>query len=205
MPRWQVRRRNITTKVPSKFADYSREDFLYAGFRVVPPAMYGGRRHSSRKNAVLMPSYVNIGPLTSTKAPWSTPGPLSVLAQIAENVPSFRRARHRRRARAAAGQSTIIEGRTASSARDVGKSWKRDRQEGSVISWACSSGQEHQDLITASAAKYSYGRVPAGSVVVSALAAASDGKCNLYCAVIVQQVDAKTRAKTSINDLLRSD
>jgi len=50
-----------------------------------------------------------------------------------------------------------------------------------------------------------YGRVPAGSVVVSGSLPASDGKCNLYCAVIVKQVDAKTRAKTSINDLLRSD
>jgi 2,3,4,5-tetrahydropyridine-2-carboxylate N-succinyltransferase len=50
-----------------------------------------------------------------------------------------------------------------------------------------------------------YGRVPAGSVVVSGSLPAADGSCNLYCAVIVKQVDAKTRAKTSINDLLRSD
>jgi 2,3,4,5-tetrahydropyridine-2-carboxylate N-succinyltransferase len=77
-------------------------------------------------------------------------------------------------------------------------------EEGSVISMGVFIGQStkiyHRDT-----GKVLYGRVPAGSVVVSGSLPSSDGACGLYCAVIVKQVDAKTRAKTSINDLLRSD
>ena len=77
-------------------------------------------------------------------------------------------------------------------------------EEGSVISMGVFIGQSTK-IYDRATGQVSYGRVPAGSVVVSGSLPAGDGKCQLYCAVIVKRVDAKTRAKTSINDLLRAD
>ena len=77
-------------------------------------------------------------------------------------------------------------------------------EEGSVISMGVFIGQSTRIYDRASG-EVIYGRVPSGSVVVPGTLPSSDGKCQLYCAVIVKRVDAKTRAKTSINELLRSD
>jgi 2,3,4,5-tetrahydropyridine-2,6-dicarboxylate N-succinyltransferase len=77
-------------------------------------------------------------------------------------------------------------------------------EEGSVISMGVFIGTSTR-IYHRQSGEILYGRVPAGSVVVPGSLPAADGKCSLYCAVIVKQVDAKTRAKTSINELLRSD
>jgi 2,3,4,5-tetrahydropyridine-2-carboxylate N-succinyltransferase len=77
-------------------------------------------------------------------------------------------------------------------------------EEGAVISMGVFIGQSTK-IYDRATGEVIYGRVPAGSVVVPGSLPAGDGKCQLYCAVIVKRVDAKTRAKTSINDLLRSD
>ena len=77
-------------------------------------------------------------------------------------------------------------------------------EENSVISHGRLHRPEHEDLRPRDAATVSYGRMPAGSVVVAGSLPAADGKYSLYCAVIVKRVDAKTRAKTSINELLRA-
>ena len=84
------------------------------------------------------------------------------------------------------------------------KSSKAWFETGAVISMGVFIGQSTK-IYHRQTGQVLYGRVPAGSVVVPGSLPSSDGKCNLYCAVIVKQVDAQTRAKTSINDLLRSD
>jgi 2,3,4,5-tetrahydropyridine-2-carboxylate N-succinyltransferase len=75
---------------------------------------------------------------------------------------------------------------------------------GSVNSMGASIGQSTK-ISTRETGEVTYGRIPPGSVVVSGNLPSADGKYSLYCAVIVKQVDAKTRAKTSINELLRGD
>ena len=149
-------------KVPTKFADWSEEEFRAAGFRAVPGAV--ARRGSFiGKNTVLMPSYVNIGAYVDEGAMVDTWATVGSCAQIVEGV--------------------IVE-------------------EGSVISMGVYIGQSTK-IYDRETGEIHYGRVPAGSVVVSGSLPAKDGSHSLYCAVIVKKVDAQTRAKTSVNELLR--
>ncbi len=189
-------------KVPSKFAHYSREDFARGGFRVVPPAMVRRGAYIA-KNVVLMPSYVNIGAYVDEGTMVDTWATVGSCAQIGKNVHLSGGVGIGGVLEPLQANPTIIEDNCFIGARsEVVEGVVVE--EGSVLSMGV--------FISASTRIYNrqtgevlYGRVPAGSVVVPGSLPAADGRCSLYCAVIVKQVDARTRAKTSINDLLRSE
>ncbi|MEI6227356.1 MAG: 2,3,4,5-tetrahydropyridine-2,6-dicarboxylate N-succinyltransferase [Methylophilaceae bacterium] len=187
-------------KVPAKFADYTAEDFKTGGFRVVPGAMV--RRGSFiGKNAVLLPSFVNIGAYVGEGTmvdAWATVGSC---AQIGKNVhlsggvgiggvlepvqagPTIIGDNCFIGARSEVVEGVIVEDNCViSMGVYIGQSTKiYDRENGSVT----------------------YGRVPAGSVVVAGNLPSKDGTYSLYCAVIVKKVDEKTLGKVGINELLR--
>jgi 2,3,4,5-tetrahydropyridine-2-carboxylate N-succinyltransferase len=187
-------------KVPTKFANYTAEDFAKGGFRVVPPAV---ARHGCflGKNVVLMPSFVNIGAYVDEGTmvdAWATVGSC---AQIGKNVHLSGGVGIGGVLEPMQANPTIIEDNCFIGARSeivegviIG--------ENSVISMGVYIGQSTKIYDRASG-EVSYGRVPPGSVVVSGNLPSADGKYSLYCAVIVKRVDAKTRAKTGINELLR--
>jgi 2,3,4,5-tetrahydropyridine-2-carboxylate N-succinyltransferase len=189
-------------KVPSKFAAYTPERFAVEGFRVVPPAM--ARRGSFiARNVVLMPSYVNIGAYVDEGTMVDTWATVGSCAQIGRNVHLSGGVGIGGVLEPLQANPTIIEDDCFIGARSeivegvvVGA--------GSVISMGVFIGQStriyHRD-----SGQVSYGRIPPGSVVVPGSLPSADGRYSLYCAVIVKQVDAKTRAKTSINELLRGD
>jgi 2,3,4,5-tetrahydropyridine-2,6-dicarboxylate N-succinyltransferase len=189
-------------KVDSKFANYSEQDFQKGGYRVVPPAV--ARKGSFiAKNAVLMPSYVNIGAYVDEGTMVDTWATVGSCAQIGKNVHLSGGVGIGGVLEPVQANPTIIEDNCFIGARSevvegviVG--------EGSVISMGVYLGQSTKIYHRDSGA-VSYGKIPPGSVVVSGNLPSSDGKYSLYCAVIVKQVDAKTRAKTSINELLRGD
>jgi 2,3,4,5-tetrahydropyridine-2-carboxylate N-succinyltransferase len=189
-------------KVPSKFAHYTQEDFLRGGFRVVPPAMVR-RGAFIGKNAVLMPSYVNIGAYVGEGTMVDTWATVGSCAQIGRNV----------HLSGGVGIGGVLEPLQANPTIIEDDCFIGARSEivegvvveaGSVISMGVFIGLSTRIYDRASG-QVSFGRIPAGSVVVAGTLPASDGKCQLYCAVIVKRVDAKTRAKTSINELLRGD
>ena len=188
-------------KVDSKFANFTDKDFQAGGYRVVPPAV--ARRGSFiAKNVVLMPSYVNIGAYVDEGTmvdSWATVGSC---AQIGKNVHLSGGVGIGGVLEPVQAGPTIIEDNCFIGARSevvegvvVG--------EGSVISMGVYIGQSTK-IFNRETGEVSYGYIPPGSVVVSGNLPSSDGKYSLYCAVIVKQVDAKTRAKTSINELLRA-
>jgi 2,3,4,5-tetrahydropyridine-2-carboxylate N-succinyltransferase len=189
-------------KVPTKFADYDSERFARGGFRVVPPATV--RRGSFiARNVVLMPSYVNIGAYVDESAMVDTWATVGSCAQIGKNVHLSGGVGIGGVLEPLQANPTIIEDNCFIGARSevvegviVG--------EGSVISMGVYIGQSTR-IYDRATGEVSYGRIPPGSVVVSGNLPAKDGSHSLYCAVIVKKVDAKTRAKTSINDLLRGD
>ncbi len=189
-------------KVPTKFAHYDTYAFEKGGFRVVPPAV--ARRGSFiGKNVVLMPSFVNIGAYVDEGTmvdAWATVGSC---AQIGKNV----------HLSGGVGIGGVLEPLQANPTIIGDNCFIGARSEivegvivedNCVISMGVYIGQSTKiyDRATESIA---YGRVPAGSVVVSGNLPSPDGKYSLYCAVIVKQVDAQTRAKTGINELLRGD
>ncbi len=189
-------------KVPSKFAHYTREDFARGGFRVVPPAMVRRGAYIA-KNAVLMPSYVNIGAYVDEGTMVDTWATVGSCAQIGKNV----------HLSGGVGIGGVLEPLQANPTIIEDNCFIGARSEivegvvveaGSVISMGVFIGQSTR-IFNRATREVSYGRIPAGSVVVSGTLPSSDGACQLYCAVIVKRVDAKTRAKTSINDLLRGD
>ncbi len=189
-------------KVPSKFARYSREDFERGGFRVVPPAMVRRGAFIGR-NAVVMPSYVNVGAYVDEGTMVDTWATVGSCAQIGKNV----------HLSGGVGIGGVLEPLQANPTIIEDNCFVGARSEivegvvveaGSVISMGVFIGQSTRIFDRASG-EVSYGRIPAGSVVVSGTLPSSDGKCQLYCAVIVKRVDAGTRAKTSINELLRGD
>jgi len=191
---------NYFDKVPAKFADYTNEDFLAGGFRVVPPAAVR-RGAFIGKNVVLMPSYVNIGAYVDAGTMVDTWATVGSCAQIGKNVHLSGGVGIGGVLEPLQANPTIIEDNCFIGARSeivegviVG--------EGSVISMGVYIGQSTR-IYNRDTGETLYGRIPAGSVVVSGNLPSSDGKYSLYCAVIVKQVDAKTRAKTSINELLR--
>ena len=189
-------------KVPGKFAGYTREDFERGGFRVVPPATVR-RGAFIAKNVVLMPSFVNIGAYVDEGTMVDTWATVGSCAQIGRNV----------HLSGGVGIGGVLEPLQANPTIIEDDCFIGARSEivegvvveaGSVISMGVFIGQSTRIFDRASG-KTSYGRIPAGSVVVSGTLPSSDGSCQLYCAVIVKRVDARTRAKTSINELLRGD
>jgi 2,3,4,5-tetrahydropyridine-2-carboxylate N-succinyltransferase len=189
-------------KVPSKFAHYTREDFARGGFRVVPPAMVR-RGAFIAKNAVLMPSYVNIGAYVDEGTMVDTWATVGSCAQIGKNVHLSGGVGIGGVLEPLQANPTIIEDNCFVGARsEVVEGVVVE--EGSVISMGVFIGSSTR-IYNRQTGETLFGRVPAGSVVVPGTLPDAGGKCSLYCAVIVKQVDAKTRAKTSINDLLRSD
>ena len=187
-------------KVPTKFASYTAADFERGGFRVVPPAV--ARRGSFiAKNVVLMPSFVNIGAYVdegSMVDAWATVGSC---AQIGKNVHLSGGVGIGGVLEPMQANPTIIEDNCFIGARSEIVEGVIV-EENSVISMGVYIGQSTK-IYDRATGEVTYGRVPAGSVVVSGYLPSDDGKYSLYCAVIVKRVDAKTRAKTGINDLLR--
>src|SRR6187549_2156114 len=189
-------------KVPGKFTNYSREDFDRGGFRVVPPAMVRRGAYIG-KNVVLMPSFVNIGAYVDEGTMVDTWATVGSCAQIGKHV----------HLSGGVGIGGVLEPLQANPTIIEDNCFIGARSEvvegvivetGSVISMGVFIGQSTR-IFDRATGTVTYGRVPSGSVVVSGTLPSSDGKCQLYCAVIVKRVDAGTRAKTSINDLLRGD
>ena len=187
-------------KVPAKFADYTAEDFKTGGFRVVPGAMV--RRGSFiGKNAVLLPSFVNIGAYVGEGTmvdAWATVGSC---AQIGKNV----------HLSGGVGIGGVLEPVQAGPTIIGDNCFIGARSEvvegvivedNCVISMGVYIGQSTK-IYDRESGNVTYGRVPAGSVVVAGNLPSKDGTYSLYCAVIVKKVDEKTLGKVGINELLR--
>ncbi len=187
-------------KVPPKFADYTEEDFKAGGFRVVPNAIV--RKGSFiAKNVVLMPSYVNIGAYVGEGTMVDTWATVGSCAQIGKNV----------HLSGGVGIGGVLEPIQAGPTIIGDNCFIGARSEvvegvviedNSVISMGVYIGQSTK-IYDRETGEVFYGRVPAGSVVVSGNLPSKDGKYSLYCAVIVKKVDAKTLSKVGINELLR--
>jgi 2,3,4,5-tetrahydropyridine-2-carboxylate N-succinyltransferase len=188
-------------KVPTKFAGWSEEQLRASGVRVVPPAV--ARRGSFQaKNVILMPSYVNIGAYVDEGTMVDTWATVGSCAQIGKNVHLSGGVGIGGVLEPLQANPTIIEDNCFIGARSEVVEGVIV-EENSVISMGVYIGQSTK-IYDRATGEVSYGRIPAGSVVVSGNLPSADGKYSLYCAVIVKRVDAQTRAKTSINDLLRS-
>ncbi len=187
-------------KVPPKFANYSEADFKAGGFRVVPNAIV--RRGSFiGKNAVLMPSYVNIGAHVGEGSMVDTWATVGSCAQIGKNV----------HLSGGVGIGGVLEPVQAGPTIIGDNCFIGARSEvvegvlvedNCVISMGVYIGQSTK-IYDRETGEVFYGRVPAGSVVVSGNLPSSNGAYSLYCAVIVKKVDAKTLGKVGINELLR--
>jgi len=185
-------------KVPSKFEKF---DFRKGGFRVVPPA--AARRGAFiAKNVILMPSFVNIGAYVDEGTMVDTWATVGSCAQIGRNVHLSGGVGIGGVLEPLQANPTIIENNCFIGARSEVVEGVIV-EENSVLGMGVFISQSTK-IYDRSTGEISYGRVPAGSVVVAGSLPSNEGNCQLYCAVIVKQVDAKTRAKTSINDLLRS-
>jgi 2,3,4,5-tetrahydropyridine-2,6-dicarboxylate N-succinyltransferase len=188
-------------KVPTKFARYDDRAFADAGVRVVPPAV-ARRGAYIAKNVVLMPSYVNIGARVDEGTMVDTWATVGSCAQIGRNVHLSGGVGIGGVLEPLQANPTIVEDNCFVGARSEVVEGVIV-EENSVLGMGVFLGQSTKILDRASGT-VSYGRVPAGSVVVAGSMPAADGSHSLYCAVIVKRVDAKTRAKTSINELLRA-
>ena len=189
-------------KVASKFGDYDKKSFKDSGFRVVPPAAVRKGAYIG-PNVVLMPSYVNIGAYVGPGTMVDTWATVGSCAQIGKNV----------HLSGGVGIGGVLEPLQASPTIIEDNCFIGARSEivegvivgaGSVISMGVYIDQSTK-IYDRGSGEVFYGRVPAGSVVVSGSLPAADASHSLYCAVIVKQVDQKTRAKVSINELLRED
>jgi 2,3,4,5-tetrahydropyridine-2-carboxylate N-succinyltransferase len=189
-------------KVPTKFAAYTPQDFAVGGFRVVPPAVARRGAYIAR-NVVLMPSYVNIGAYVDEGTMVDTWATVGSCAQIGRNVHLSGGVGIGGVLEPLQANPTIIEDNCFVGARsEVVEGVVVE--ENSVLSMGVYIGASTR-IYDRETGETHYGRVPAGSVVVPGSLPSADGKYALYCAVIVKRVDAKTRAKTSINELLRGD
>jgi 2,3,4,5-tetrahydropyridine-2-carboxylate N-succinyltransferase len=187
-------------KVPTKFAEWETADFQVAGFRATPGSV--ARKGSFvAKNVVLMPSYVNIGAYVDEGAMVDTWVTVGSCAQIGKNVHLSGGVGIGGVLEPLQANPTIIEDNCFIGARSEIVEGVIV-EEGAVISMGVYIGQSTK-IYDRETGEVTYGRVPAGSVVVSGNLPSADGSHSLYCAVIVKKVDAKTRAKTSINELLR--
>ena len=187
-------------KVPLRFTDYTEAQFREDGFRVVPPATVRAGAFIGR-NVILMPSYVNIGAYVDEGTMVDTWATVGSCAQIGKNV----------HLSGGAGIGGVLEPLQASPTIIEDNCFIGARAEvvegviveaNSVLSMGVFIGQSTK-IYDRATGEVQYGRVPSGSVVVPGSLPSADGKYSLSCAVIVKRVDAATRAKTSINELLR--
>jgi len=187
-------------KVPLKFESYSEEDFQSKGVRVVPSALVRRGAYIAPKT-VLMPSYVNIGAYVDEGTMVDTWATVGSCAQIGKQVHLSGGVGIGGVLEPLQATPTIIEDHCFIGARsEVVEGVIVERN--SVISMGVYLGKSTK-IYHRETGEITYGRIPAGSVVVSGSLPAQDGSHSLYCAVIVKQVDEATRAKVSINDLLR--
>ena len=187
-------------KVPNKFATWDGAAFARSGVRVVPPAV--ARRGSFvAKNVVMMPSFVNIGAYVDEGTMVDTWVTVGSCAQIGKHVHLSGGVGIGGVLEPLQANPTIIEDNCFIGARSEIVEGVIV-EENSVISMGVYISQSTK-IYDRATGEVSYGRVPAGSVVVSGNLPSADGKYSLYCAVIVKKVDAGTRAKTAINELLR--
>ena len=191
---------NYYDKVPSKYSDYNAREFREAGVRVVPPASVRKGSYIA-PSCVLMPSYVNIGAYVDSGTMVDTWATVGSCAQIGKNVHLSGGVGIGGVLEPLQAAPTIIEDNCFIGARsEIVEGVIVEK--GAVISMGVYIGQstriydrENDEIL--------YGRVPAGSVVVSGNLPSRDGKYSLYCAVIVKRVDEKTLSKVGINALLR--
>ncbi len=187
-------------KVKTKFSHIDEAQIRAAGVRIVPPAV--ARRGSYlAKNVVLMPSYVNIGAYVDEGTMVDTWATVGSCAQIGKNVHLSGGVGIGGVLEPIQANPTIIEDNCFIGARSEVVEGVIV-EENSVISMGVYIGQSTK-IYDRATGEVHYGRVPAGSVVVSGNLPSADGSHSLYCAVIVKKVDAQTRAKTSLNELLR--
>jgi 2,3,4,5-tetrahydropyridine-2-carboxylate N-succinyltransferase len=188
-------------KVPLKFGDYGVQAFVNGGYRVVPPAVARKGAFIAR-NVVLMPSYVNIGAYVDEGTMVDTWATVGSCAQIGKNVHLSGGVGIGGVLEPLQANPTIIEDNCFIGARSEVVEGVIV-EENSVLAMGVFLSQSTK-IYDRATGTISYGRVPAGSVVVPGSLPAADGSHSLACAVIVKRVDAQTRAKTSINDLLRT-
>jgi len=188
-------------KVPLKYADYSEADFVRDGVRVVPDAIVRRGAYVAA-DVVLMPSYVNIGAYVDSGTMVDTWATVGSCAQIGKNVHLSGGVGIGGVLEPVQAGPTIIEDNCFIGARSEIVEGVVVEQ-GAVVSMGVYIGQSTR-IYDRESGQSSYGRVPAGAVVVAGSLPSSDGQYSLYCAVIVKRVDEKTRAKTSLNELLRN-
>ena len=187
-------------KVPAKFAETNIEEFQEAGVRVVPPAAVRRGAYIG-PSCVLMPSFVNIGAYVDSGTMVDTWATVGSCAQIGKNVHLSGGVGIGGVLEPLQASPTIIEDDCFIGARsEVVEGVIVER--GSVLSMGVYIGQSTK-IYNRLTGEISYGRVPAGSVVVPGALPAPDGSHSLYCAVIIKQVDEKTRGRVSLNELLR--
>jgi 2,3,4,5-tetrahydropyridine-2-carboxylate N-succinyltransferase len=187
-------------KVPLQFEGFDEGDFRELGARIVPGAVVRAGAHIG-KDAVLMPSFVNIGAYVGAGTMVDTWATVGSCAQVGARCHLSGGVGIGGVLEPLQANPTIIEDDCFVGARSEVVEGVVVEQ-GSVIGMGVFLGQSTR-IYDRATGKISYGRVPAGSVVVSGSLPAADGSHSLYCAVIVKQVDAKTRSKTSVNELLR--
>jgi len=187
-------------KVPTKFAHLDEAQMKASGVRVVPPAV--ARRGSFiAKGAILMPSYVNIGAYVDEGTMVDTWATVGSCAQVGKNVHLSGGVGLGGVLEPLQANPTIIEDNCFIGARSEVVEGVIV-EENSVLSMGVFISQSTR-IYDRETGEIVYGRVPAGSVVVPGSLPSGDGRVSLYCAVIVKKVDAQTRAKTAINELLR--
>jgi 2,3,4,5-tetrahydropyridine-2-carboxylate N-succinyltransferase len=188
-------------KVPLKFSGFGQNAFNAGGYRVVPPAVVR-RGAFIGKNVVLMPSYVNIGAYVDEGTMVDTWATVGSCAQIGKNVHLSGGVGIGGVLEPLQANPTIIEDNCFIGARsEVVEGVVVEAN--SVLAMGVFLSQSTR-IYDRETGEISFGRVPSGSVVVPGSLPAADGSHSLACAVIVKKVDAQTRAKTSINDLLRA-
>ena len=189
-------------KVPARFAGFDEAEFRAVGARVVPGAVVRRGAHLGR-DVVLMPSFINIGGFVGAGTMVDTWATVGSCAQIGARCHLSGGVGIGGVLEPLQAAPTIIEDDCFVGARsEVVEGVIVER--GSVIGMGVFLGQSTR-IYNRMTGEISYGRVPAGSVVVSGSLPSADGSHSLYCAVIVKQVDERTRCKTSINELLREE
>jgi len=192
---------NFYDKVALKYSSYDADRFRADGVRVVPPAVVR-RGAFVAKNAVLMPSYVNIGAYVGEGTMVDTWATVGSCAQIGRNVHLSGGVGIGGVLEPLQASPTIIEDNCFIGARSEVVEGVIV-EEGAVLSMGVYVGQSTR-IYDRERDEVLYGRIPAGAVVVPGSLPAANGKYSLYCAVIVKRVDAQTRAKVGINELLRA-
>jgi 2,3,4,5-tetrahydropyridine-2-carboxylate N-succinyltransferase len=191
---------NYYDKVPAKYQDYNSRDFRESGVRVVPPA--AARRGAFiAPSCVLMPSYVNIGAYVDSGTMVDTWATVGSCAQVGKNVHLSGGVGIGGVLEPVQAAPTIVEDNCFIGARSEIVEGVIV-EEGAVISMGVYIGQSTK-IFNRETGEITYGRVPAGAVVVPGSLPSKDGSYSLYCAVIIKQVDERTRSKVGINELLR--